>query len=63
MIKGRKYRKRKDKKNPGRLQREQHKEETSILRGERIPGTRVIPDKRNNEKEKRLKKEAAQSQE
>ena len=44
-------------KNPGRKARAEREAETRILRGERIPGTRVIPDKRNTRKEERMKKE------
>lgn len=45
------------KKNPGRHRREEEKELSSLLRGERIPQSRLIPDKRQKKKEARMEKE------
>ena len=45
------------KKNPGRSRREEEKELSSLLRGERIPQSRLIPDKRQKKEEARMEKE------
>ena len=45
------------KKNPGKNRRMEEKQEASLLRGERIPGTRRIPDKRREKTEERMEKE------
>ena len=45
------------KKNPGKARREAEKELSNTLRGERIPGTRVVKDKRRTETKKRMEKE------
>lgn len=45
------------KKNPGKKRREEEKELRNTLRGERVPGTKVVTDKRRDDRKKRMEKE------
>lgn len=48
-------------KNPGKKRRQEEKELRSTLRGERVPGTRVVSDKRKDDRKKRMEKEIRES--
>ncbi len=50
-------RKQAKKKNPGKERRMEEKKLNSALRGARIPGARIVKDKRNDETKKRMKQE------
>ncbi|MBR2760232.1 MAG: hypothetical protein IKE16_04240 [Solobacterium sp.] len=49
--------KQKQKKLPGKARREEEKKLRDTLRGERIPRSSLIPDKREKSRESRLEKE------
>ena len=49
------------KKNPGKERRKQEKELRDALRGERVPGTRVVKDRRRDDRKKRMEKEIRES--